>query len=138
MTGWTEADVLALKNKAQPPPKSKLRARGRPPLARGANRTERAYIAHLEAEMRIGDVVWFEFEGMTLKLGPDCRYTPDFAVMTRDGYLEYHEVKGRGKNGKARYEDDAIVKLRVAAAKLPFRFLLVWPGADGGWDFKEI
>lgn len=130
--------MLALKNKAQSPPPSKLRARGRPSSARGANKTEQAYIAHLETERRMGDVAWFEFEGMTLKLGPDCRYTPDFAVMTQDGSIECHEIKGRGKNGKARYEDDAIVKLRVAAAKFPFRFLLVWPGQDGGWDSKEI
>jgi hypothetical protein len=82
------------------------------------NRTEAAYEAQLELRKRAGEVAWYQFEGITLKLAADCRYTPDFFVMLSTGELELHEVKGR-------WTDDALVKVRVAAAMFPFRVVVV-------------
>jgi hypothetical protein len=60
------------------------------------------------------------YEEITLRLGDDCRYTPDFWVLGDDDVIEFHEVKG----GFIR--DDARAKLRIAAERYPhFRFYLM-------------
>lgn len=94
------------------------------------NRTEAAYDLVLAARMRAGEVVWYEYEGITLKLAPDCRYTPDFAVMLADGTIEMHECKGFMR-------EDALVKLKVAAENFPFPILLV-KRKGAGWDIKRV
>ena len=71
----------------------RLRALGR--LKAGAmNKTEQAYERHLKARREAGEVLWFRFEGIKLRLADNTFYTPDFAVMAADGQLECHEVKG--------------------------------------------
>lgn len=84
---------------------------------RGMNRTEREYAQQLEARRRAGEVLWFEFEGMRLRLADDTFFRPDFPVLTPAG-LEFHEVKGHMREA-------ARVRLNVAAAKFPFAFYLV-------------
>lgn len=93
------------------------------------NKTEEAYEAHLSALVAAGEVTWFKFEGVKLRLADNTFYTPDFAVMRADGLLEMHEVKGF-------WADDARVKIKVAADLYPFRFLAVRARAKkdgGGW-----
>jgi len=91
------------------------------------NKTEASYAQTLGLLKKAGDVLWFRFEGLKLRLGDKCFYTPDFAVMRKDGLLECHEVKGYWK-------DDARVKIRVAAEMYPFRFLAVTVGRLGRWE----
>ncbi len=74
------------------------------------NKTEAAYAQKLELHKRAGEVLWYAFEGVTLKLADGCRYTPDFAVMLADGVIEMHEVKGY-------WTEDARAKIKVAANK---------------------
>jgi hypothetical protein len=98
------------------------------------NKTEASYARHLEALAARGDISWFRFEGLTFKLAKDTRYTPDFVVMTRDGLMECHEVKGF-------FEEDAKVKIKVAAEMFPFTFWLVRakPQKDGGgFEITEV
>ena len=45
------------------------------------NKTESAYETFLEARRRGGDVLWFKFEGVKLRLADNTFYTPDYAVM---------------------------------------------------------
>lgn len=101
------------------------------------NKTEAAYAAHLEARRRAGEIAWFKFEGVKLRLADNTFYSPDFAVMGADGVLEMHEVKG-----SLNYiQEDAKVKIKVAAEMYPFQFILVAPKPKkegGGWDVKEI
>ncbi len=100
------------------------------PVARGRlvpsrmNRTEQAYADRLELRRHGGEVAWWCFEGLTFKLGPDLRYTPDFPLMLTDGTLEIHECKG----GFAR--DDSKAKFQMAAGKFPFVFR--WCVYQGG------
>lgn len=91
------------------------------------NKTEAGYGQHLELLMRAGEVLWYRFEGVKLRLADNTFYTPDFAVMVASGQMELHEVKGY-------WEDDARVKIKVAADMYPFRFLAikVKPKKDGG------
>ena len=81
-----------------------------------------------------GEVVWFRFEGVKLRLADNTFYTPDFAVMLADDTLEMHEAKGH-------WEDDARAKVKVAAEMYPFRFIAVTrrPKKDGGgWEIEEF
>jgi hypothetical protein len=82
------------------------------------NKTEIRYSAHLELLKRAGLIGWFRFEGVKLRLADNTFYSPDFAVMTSDGQIEMHEVKGH-------WEDDARVKIKVAAEMYPFRFIAI-------------
>lgn len=98
------------------------------------NKTEALYALSLVAEKSAGTIAEFWFEAMTFKLAPDTRYTPDFMVMLPDGLIEFREVKGF-------MEDDAWVKIKVAAEKFPFAFSLIRKRAKkdgGGWDVKQV
>ena len=95
------------------------------------NKTEAAYMALLEARKRSGEVVWYGFEAVTLKLADDTRYTPDFAVILADMTIEMHEVKGF-------WRDDARVKIKVAAAMFPFRFFAVKKEKGGAWSVEKF
>ena len=107
-----------------------MQALGR--LKAGAmNRMEAEYDRELALRVRAGVVAWYRFEGITLKLGADCRFTPDFFVMLANAELACFEVKGTA------FADDAKVKLRVAAAMFPFRFYLVTRPTKGGGFIEE-
>ena len=98
------------------------------------NKTEAEYNAHLEALKTAGDIVWFKFEGMKFRLADNTFYTPDFAVMLVSGQLQAHEVKGH-------WEDDARVKIKVAASLYPIEFIAVKKRAKkdgGGWVTEEF
>lgn len=95
------------------------------------NQTEAAYAALLEACKQAGEIVWYSFEGIKLRLADKTFLTVDFAVMTTDNVIELHEVKGFMR-------EDANVKLKVAAAMYPFVFKLVRKGKGGTWDIREI
>lgn len=110
----------------------RIRARGRIRKPPGTpNRLEAAYGQHLALRQKAGDVVWFAYEGIKLRLADKTFLTVDYFLMLASGDLEAHEVKG------SHLEDDAAVKLKVAAAMFPFRFVLV-RAAGAGWDLKEI
>lgn len=98
------------------------------------NRTEAAYATALEAARNAHEIVWYAFEGVTLKLADGCRYTPDFAVLRADGVMEMHEVKSY-------WIGDAKTKVKVAAEKFPFVFKAVYKQAKkdgGGWRIEEL
>ena len=96
------------------------------------NKTEEAYGKHLQALQHAGEVAWFKFEGVKLRLADNTFYSPDFAVMLASGEMVMMEVKGF-------MTDDANVKIKVAADMYPFRFFLVRKRAqkDGG-GFSEV
>ena len=98
------------------------------------NKTEAEYGAHLKALLHTGSILWYRFEALKLRLADNTFYTPDFAVLTAEGVLEAHEVKGY-------WQDDARVKIKVAADQYPIRFLAVrkLPKKDGGgWEFEQF
>lgn len=106
-------------------------ALGRLPVGQ-MNKTEIAYATVLEGLKRAGQVQWYRFEGLKLRLADKTFYTPDFAVMRDDGVLECHECKGF-------WMDDARVKIKVAAEMYPFRFLAAKQRSKksgGGWEYE--
>lgn len=111
-------------------------ARGRLALGRlktgERNKTEAEYEKTLESRRVAGNVLWYRFEGVKLRLADNTFYTPDFAVMLTSGVMEMHEVKGF-------WQDDARVKIKVAAELYPFRFIAAMPRKKkdgGGWNFE--
>ncbi|MDR5777289.1 MULTISPECIES: DUF1064 domain-containing protein [unclassified Caballeronia] len=101
------------------------------------NATERRYEAHLEQQRRSGEIQWYMFEGIKLKLAPRTFLTVDYVVLPASGVLEMHDVKG----ARAIFSDDAKVKMKVAARIFPLVFKVVYPRKardGGGWDVEEI
>jgi hypothetical protein len=94
------------------------------------NKTEIAYANYLNVLKKAGEVIWFEFEPMNLRLADKCFYAVDFLVMLKNGQLECHEVKGY-------WTDDALVKIKTAAEKFPFRFISVRL-VKGSWEIREF
>lgn len=108
-----------------------FRALGRLP-AGTMNKTEQAYAALLKQRQHAGEVAWFRFEGVNLRLADKTFYRPDFAVMLSDGSLEMHEVKGH-------WTDDARVKIKVAAGQYPFQFIAVQAlPRKAGWGVEAF
>ena len=98
------------------------------------NKTEAAYEQLLELRRRAGEVAWYKFEGIKLRLADSTFLTPDFAVMLADGTMEIHDTKGF-------MTEDANVKLKVAAEMYPFRFFAVYRERQrdgGGWRYEQI
>lgn len=94
------------------------------------NDTERAYADYLNVRKQAGEIIGWWFEPVTWKLARRTTYTPDFMVMLSSEEIEFVDVKGF-------MEDDAAVKIKVAAAMFPFRFVLVKKRGKG-WDVKEV
>jgi hypothetical protein len=67
------------------------------------------------------------YEEITFKLGPDCRYTPDFWSQEADDTITISEIKGH-------WRDDAKVKIRVAAEKFPMFRFEAWSKPNKIWS----
>ncbi len=101
------------------------------------NKTEAAYERDLRDALSLGDILWYRFEGVKLRLADKTFLTVDFAVLAKDGVLEMHDVKG----ARIIYTDDARVKMKVAAEAYPFRFKVIFPKAKrdgGGWEVVGV
>lgn len=77
-----------------------------------------------------GVVKHWEFEPIKLKLAERTTYTPDFLVVT-DDQVECHEVK-------AWWEDDARVKIKVAAEKYWFFKFVAITRLKGVWQYEDF
>jgi hypothetical protein len=100
------------------------------------NRLERKYAFRLEQMKERGEIVDFRFEAMKLRLADLTYLTPDFAVLTLDGFIELHEVKG------GFFPEHNRVKLKVAVEQFPW---FTWRLAKakrvkdgGGWTIEEL
>lgn len=113
------------------------RAKGRtqPKRDGSMNKLETAYAAVLEQKRQAGEILWWSFEGIKLRLADRTFYTPDFDVMLPDGELQFHETKGK-------WEEDARVKIKVAAeCYWMYRFIALKQVAKkhgGGWAIEEF
>jgi len=116
-----------------PPNKAGRFALGRLPVG-AMNKTEAAYDKHLAERAHAGEIIWHKFEGIKLRLADNTFLTVDFMVLPVSGFLEAHEVKGF-------WEDDARVKIKIAASLYPFKFIAVTPRAKkhgGGYSVEEF
>lgn len=99
------------------------------------NKTEQRYEDEvLRPAYMAGEIVWYRFEGLKLRLADNTFYTPDFAVMLANSQIECHETKGF-------WRDDARQKIKIAADMYPFRFIALKVKAKkdgGGWAIEEF
>jgi hypothetical protein len=98
------------------------------------NKLETAWSQELWMRQKAGDVLWYAYEALTLRLGKKCAYTPDFVVLCHDGTVWCDEVKGF-------WRDDARVKIKTAAQAFPWlRFQAIQKGPKWGpvWQIEEI
>lgn len=112
---------------------AKARVRGD---GRTETKLEASYRAHLEVMKAAGRILDYRARGpVNLRLADKTFFRPDFLVVAADGTLELHETKGY-------MEDDAAVKLKVAAETYPmFRIVLVKARRvrdGGGFEAREI
>lgn len=123
---WRRMNGVAIAKAAAVPAGVKARGKLR---EREMNRLESAYAAELERRRLVREIAWWAFEALKLRLADNTFYTPDFVVMGVGGELEIHETKGF-------WEEDARIKIKVAAEQFPFRFLGITRANKrdgGGW-----
>lgn len=98
------------------------------------NKTEAAYAAHLDELLARKEIARWDFEAEALRLADKTFLHVDFRVVMPDGMVEFHEVKGH-------WEDDARVKMKVAAALHPYTFIAVKLKSKkngGGWETERF
>lgn len=104
------------------------------------NKTETRFAQWLEIQKRCGEIEWWEFQPMTFRIADDCRYTPDFVVCDFNGRLKCIDIKGskrKKSDGSTTYwcEEDAKIKIKVAAKKFPFfDWSIYHPLPNGEWQ----
>lgn len=95
------------------------------------NKTEQRYADYLEGLKHAGEILFWKFEGVKLRLADNTSLTMDFMVLQKNCQLELHDVKG------GFITDDANVKMKVAADIYPFTFKVVqWKNKQ--WEIREI
>ena len=98
------------------------------------NKTEEAFEAYLKRDK---DVLIYSQE-ITFVLANGARFTPDFVTTDKAGEdWTAYDVKGVG----GRIEDDAVVKIKLAANKYTkIRWLLAWPKDRFicDWNFQLV
>ena len=109
---------------------------------RGAmNKTESGFAQLLEAEKRRGEILRYEYQGMTLRWGVDektgdsMRYTPDFVVFQyvkdSNDYKGVRLIEIKGPH--IHYRQQAIARFKGCRAWWPeFQFEL-WQKQKTGW-----
>lgn len=116
--------------------KAKLHALGRKKKGE-MNATEAKFANYLRGLEIAGEILWWKHEGIKLQLADNTTLNVDFNVMYADGLLVMIDVKG----AKAIIEEDAKVKMKVAAEQFPFVFRYAFPRQKkdgGGWIFEDI
>ena len=95
------------------------------------NKTEAAYADYLEAQKMAGDVLWYRFEPLKLRIGKGAYYTPDFAVINDQGGLYFVEVKGF-------WREAARVRIKVAADAFPHFLFIAVQRKGKQWAHEEF
>lgn len=94
------------------------------------NKTEFEWSAMLEARKLAGEIAYYSFEPIKVRMADNTFYTPDFMVMLTSGELELHEVKG------AFVMDDARLKFKLVAEHFPARLVWAQKCKGGAWKIE--
>ena len=94
------------------------------------NKLEAEYAHCLDMLKSSGEIADYSFEAVKLRLADRTFYTPDFMVLMPDGVIEFHETKGF-------WQDDARVKIKVAAEMHPYKFVAITK-VKGSWKREEF
>ena len=94
------------------------------------NKTEAAFDQQLKFRMHAGEILWYNFEGISFRLAKGAKYTPDFIVMKDNYEIEIYEVKGFFRTADR-------LRLKIAADMYPFKFIAAIKDKTG-WKFEEM
>jgi hypothetical protein len=123
---WRAAYLAQAPKPAAPEPR-------RPVVRNAMNGLESAYAKHLDLLKLAGEVRWWAFNAVRLRIAMGEKaawFKADFFVLTSDDELQVHETKG--------YEREAaVLRLKVAAGMYPFSFFMVKKNGSG-WDYEEF
>ncbi len=117
------------------------RSRTRVGLRCGMNKTEAEFALRLEAQKRAGEILRYEFEGITLRFA-GVKYTPDFIVIDITDYrlngkpisgIKFIEVKGPFIKGN---RERAVERFRHAKTYWPEFTFEMHQKTKEGW--KQI
>lgn len=94
------------------------------------NKLETKFADNLEERKINGDILWYAYEPIRLRLAKNTTYTPDFVVMKSDLEIQVWETKGH-------WTSESRIKIKVAAEMYPFRFFAaMWKNKK--WEIEEI
>lgn len=120
-----EHEALTAKRKAK---KKRIRQSDKPLL----NKLESQFLHKLEKELPTALTKIYP-QAIRLRLANGITYSPDFFVFHRNGSPWAYEVKGKHA------WDDAIVKIKCAAAAYPYiTFYMVWKDEHGQWQEQHV
>jgi hypothetical protein len=92
------------------------------------NRLEARYSEYLESLKEAGEIVRWEYEPEKLRLAKATFYTPDFRVITKEHFVEFHETKGFWRSAGR-------IKIKIASEMHPYRFIAIqWKNKS--WEFE--
>ena len=139
------SDEDSIANQAALQRRTELRARGRVRKRSGEmNRTEIAFSEELSRMKFAGEIAWWGWDCITLRLADRTHYRPDFAVLYADGLLRMIDTKGAKKKGDDYVpfcEEDAKMKLKIVAEQFPIIFAIAYrlpKKAGGGWRIADV
>lgn len=115
--------------------KKRFQAKGRLPKGK-MNKTEEAYAEQvLEPMRRAGQILWWKFHVIKVRLADGAWYEADFLVMHADMTLAIHETKGEFVTDKGQ------LKIRLAAEAFSVCRMIkatkLSPKNGGGWKTEE-
>jgi hypothetical protein len=99
------------------------------------NKTEQAYLRWLRCKLPRD--AYLGIQNITLKLAWDCRLTMDFSYIDENGRMTFVDTKGV-RGGKMHAEDDAVVKIKVAAHQHRWARFVLAHKEGTGWKEIEI
>lgn len=94
------------------------------------NKTELAFGLILESQKNRGEIVDYRFEGVTIRLADDCRYTPDFFIIVSLDPLKIRFAETKGKH----IWDDSKIKWRVAKEQNSWAEWELWQKKGAEWN----
>lgn len=122
-----------------------VKAKGRKRKQPGEmNGVEKRMYAELTKDRDEGRIAEFAYESHKLRLADRTWLTVDFWVLHNDGTIEFRETKAawrdkKTKQFKPRIEEDAAVKLKVAAEIYPYYRFTVYADVKGqDWIVREL
>jgi hypothetical protein len=110
-----------------------VKARTAPLIKSKKTRAECAFEARLLTAKIRGEIAWYEYECLRLRIGAEgaaCWYTPDYMALNADGFIMCYEVKGGYK------WEDSVIKFKAAERLYPMFIFEMWE--DKGQGFKKI
>jgi hypothetical protein len=105
----------------------------RPVVRNAMNGLELAYAKHLDKLKLAGDVKWWAFNAVRLRIAMGEKaawFKCDFFIEFADGHFEFHETKGHEKTA-------GILRLKIAAGIYPIPFVLVKKNGSG-WYYEAF